>query len=159
MKSLPVSWRVNHRFILACPFLWEMPRGLGGLGPWAATLSQWCSGSGLYQAVLPSASQGWWHKHFATIFKDDSSTKSLSREDARSDILWRLWLSVKKPIVLTSKMLNIFSIIFFFSQQNRSKLLQREKHLFPWRRRGVNIYINKTLEAKLHKTNYMGSRC
>lgn len=151
-------WRVNHRFTLTCPFLWEMPRGLGELGPWAATLSQWCFGSGLYHTVLPRAGQGWWHKDFTTIFKHDSFTKSLHREDARSNILWRLELSVKKPTVLTSKMLDIFSIIFFFSQQNRSKLLQREKHLFPWRRR-VNIYMSKTLETKLHKTNYMDSRC
>lgn len=150
MKSLPVLIYINMPIPLRIA---KRP-----WGTWAATFSHRCFGSGLYQAVLPSAGQGWWHKHFTTIFKYDSFTKNLSREDAHANILWRLWLSVKKPVVLTPKMLNIFCIIFFFSQQNRSKLLQKEKHLFPWRRE-VNIYMSKTLETKLHKTNYMGSRC
>lgn len=140
MKSLPISWGANHRFTSTCPFLWELPRGLGEIGPWAAKFSQWCFGSGLYQAELPSAGQGWWHKHFTTTFKYDSFTKNLSREDAHANILWRLWLSVKKPVVLSSKMLNTFCIIFFFSQQNRSKLLQRGKTFISMKKRGEHLH-------------------
>lgn len=127
MKSLPVLWRANHRFTLACPFLWEMPRGLGELGPWAATLPQWCTGSGLYQAVLPSVDQGWWHKHFTTIFKYDPFVKFVSREDACSDVLWRLWLSVKKSIALTTKMPSIFSIYCL-----KTFISMKKEWIFTW---------------------------